>query len=133
MKHEVQVSILKELMSQLDEGRNADAGVMFRNPTSVYTDPELAEPTRNAFVEYANQIDHRACSVQRGSEFFSAVQGDLNYVGIGQQPQITRVIATSRQNSYLDAARRQSVGQYGPDEATATGNRDDVVFAHEQS
>lgn len=30
MRHELQVEILKELMQQLDEGRNVDAGVQYR-------------------------------------------------------------------------------------------------------
>jgi phenylpropionate dioxygenase-like ring-hydroxylating dioxygenase large terminal subunit len=43
MQHELQVSILKELMRQLDAGQNIDAGVMFKNPTSVYTCSDLAQ------------------------------------------------------------------------------------------
>ena len=35
MKHERQVEILKALMQQLDEGRNVDAGVQYRMPTSA--------------------------------------------------------------------------------------------------
>ena len=56
MKHEAQVSILKELMSQLDEGRNVDAGVMYRNPTSVYNDTELAERERETFFRDHPQL-----------------------------------------------------------------------------
>lgn len=43
MKRETQVSILKELIRQLDDKRNIDAGVLYKNPTSVYTSPEVAE------------------------------------------------------------------------------------------
>jgi len=56
MNHDVQVSILKELMSQLDEGRNVDAGVMLRNPTEVYVDRELAERERQAFFRDHPQL-----------------------------------------------------------------------------
>jgi hypothetical protein len=34
MQHSTQVTILKELMQQLDEGKNIDAGVQVRMPTT---------------------------------------------------------------------------------------------------
>jgi len=38
-----QVSILKELLRQIDSGENADAGVQYKVPTSIYADRALAE------------------------------------------------------------------------------------------
>ena len=35
MQHALQVEILKELMTQLDEGRNIDAGIQYRMPTRL--------------------------------------------------------------------------------------------------
>ena len=43
MKREVELGILDELLAQLDEGRNVDAGVMYRNPTASYTCPAVAQ------------------------------------------------------------------------------------------
>jgi len=43
MKREVELGILKELLRQLDEKVNIDAGVMYKNPTSVYTSTEVAQ------------------------------------------------------------------------------------------
>ena len=43
MKREVELGILDELLRQLDEGRNVDAGVMYRNPTASYTCPDVAQ------------------------------------------------------------------------------------------
>lgn len=43
MDHDLQVSIIKELMHQLDEDKNYDAGVQYRMPTSSYVCPDLAE------------------------------------------------------------------------------------------
>ncbi len=43
MQHDRQVSILKELLRQLDAQVNVDAGVQFKNPTSFYTSPDLAQ------------------------------------------------------------------------------------------
>ncbi|MFT5611291.1 MAG: phenylpropionate dioxygenase-like ring-hydroxylating dioxygenase large terminal subunit [Arenicella sp.] len=42
MDHDLQVSIIKELLRQLDEGKNNDAGVQYRMPTSSYVCPDLA-------------------------------------------------------------------------------------------
>ncbi len=42
MEHPKQVAILRELMRQLDEKRNVDAGVMYKTPTSVYSCPDVA-------------------------------------------------------------------------------------------
>lgn len=49
MQHALQIEILKELMSQLDEGRNVDVGVQYRNPTSSYVCPETAVREREEF------------------------------------------------------------------------------------
>ena len=43
MKREVELGILDELLAQLDEGRNVDAGVMYRNPTASYACPDVAQ------------------------------------------------------------------------------------------
>ena len=43
MKHEKQVEILSELLSQIDEQRNVDAGVQMRMPTLGYHDADIAE------------------------------------------------------------------------------------------
>lgn len=43
MDHDLQVRIIKELMRQLDEGENHDAGVQYRMPTSSYVCPDLAD------------------------------------------------------------------------------------------
>ena len=42
MRHEEQVRLIKELLARLDSGTNVDAGGLRKNPTEVYTDPELA-------------------------------------------------------------------------------------------
>ena len=42
MDQDKQVEILRELMRQIDEGENVDAGIMYKNPTSVYCCPEIA-------------------------------------------------------------------------------------------
>ena len=56
MEQVQQVEILKELMAQLDEGRNIDAGVQYRMPTNAYVCPEIAERERNDFFRKHPQL-----------------------------------------------------------------------------
>ena len=53
MNHDLQVTIIKELISQLDEGRNVDAGVQYKMPTQSYVCPEIAELEQKHFF-----LDH---------------------------------------------------------------------------
>ena len=56
MDHALQVRILKELMQQLDEGRNVDAGAQYRMPTSAYVCPDQAAREREAFFRNHPQL-----------------------------------------------------------------------------
>jgi phenylpropionate dioxygenase-like ring-hydroxylating dioxygenase large terminal subunit len=49
MKQETEVVILKELLRQLDEKKNIDAGVRYRIPTDSYVNPELADQEWSSF------------------------------------------------------------------------------------
>ena len=42
MEHALQVSIMKELIQQLDEGRNIDSGGQYKLATSAYVCPDIA-------------------------------------------------------------------------------------------
>lgn len=56
MRHETQVNLLKELLRQLDEGVNHDAGGLRRNPASAYTCPERAAREWQLFYREHPQI-----------------------------------------------------------------------------
>ena len=56
MEHATQVEILKELMQQLDEGKNIDAGVQYRMPTASYVCPEIAAQERESFFRNHPQL-----------------------------------------------------------------------------
>jgi len=56
MEHATQVGILKELMQQLDEGKNIDAGVQVRMPTTAYVCPETATRERQQFFRNHPQL-----------------------------------------------------------------------------
>ena len=42
MEHALQVRILKELLEQIETGKNVDAGVQYKMNTDVYVCPEVA-------------------------------------------------------------------------------------------
>ncbi len=56
MEHALQVGILKELMKQLDEGKNIDAGVQYRMPTTAYVCSEIAAQERESFFRNHPQL-----------------------------------------------------------------------------
>tara|TARA_B100000519_G_scaffold199950_1_gene212136 strand:- start:199 stop:1431 length:1233 start_codon:yes stop_codon:yes gene_type:complete len=56
VEHATQVEIIKELMQQLDEGKNIDAGVQYRMPTTAYVCPEQAEHEKQAFFRGHPQL-----------------------------------------------------------------------------
>ena len=56
MNHALQVEILKELMQQLDEGKNIDAGVQYRMPTTAYVCPEIAAQEQASFFKNHPQL-----------------------------------------------------------------------------
>ena len=56
MKHDLQVNILKELMRQIDEGKNIDAGVQYKVPTSIYADRDLAKKEWDSFFKNHPQM-----------------------------------------------------------------------------
>ena len=71
MKHELQVEILKELMAQLDEGRNVDAGVQYRMPTTSYVCPEQAARERDAFFQNHPQLVGLSHDLPEPGSFFT--------------------------------------------------------------
>lgn len=56
MEQALQVSILKELMQQLDDGKNVDVGVQVRMPTTNYVCPDVAEMERELFFRNHPQL-----------------------------------------------------------------------------
>ena len=56
MKHDLQVRILKELLQQLDTGKNVDAGVQYKMSTDAYTCSEVAAREREALFREHPQL-----------------------------------------------------------------------------
>ena len=101
MKQETEVVVLKELLRQLDEGRNVDAGVRYRVPTDAYVSPELAEREWSGFFQNHPQ--------------FIGLSGDLDAPGryFTTDDFGTPVLATrddeGRFRAFLNACRHRGV------------------------
>jgi phenylpropionate dioxygenase-like ring-hydroxylating dioxygenase large terminal subunit len=101
MEQALQVEILKELMQQLDEGKNIDAGVQYRMPTTSYVCPELAARERDVFFANHPQLIGLSNDLPAPGTFFT-----LDDFG-------TPVLATRDKqgqfHAFLNACRHRSV------------------------
>lgn len=101
MEHALQVRILKELMQQLDEGRNVDAGVQYRMPTSSYVCPEQAKRENEAFFQDHPQLIGLSGDLPEPGSFLT-----MNDFG-------TPILATRDKDgvfhAFLNACRHRSV------------------------
>jgi len=71
MEKPLQIRILKELLRQIDDKVNVDAGVMFRNPTSVYTSPDVAEREWQTFFQDHPQLIALSASLPKPGTFLT--------------------------------------------------------------
>jgi phenylpropionate dioxygenase-like ring-hydroxylating dioxygenase large terminal subunit len=71
VQHETEVTILKELLRQLDEGRNVDAGVRYRIPTQSYVSAELAEQEWASFFQGHPQLIGLTGDLPQPGSFFT--------------------------------------------------------------
>ena len=68
MKKDEQIRLLKQLIHQLDTGTNLDAGVVLRNPSSVYACPErLAREWETFFQQHPQMIGMSGDLPENGS------------------------------------------------------------------
>ena len=51
MEHALQVRILRELLEQIETGKNVDAGVQYKMNTDVYVCPEIAAKEREVLFQ----------------------------------------------------------------------------------
>ena len=100
MEHALQVKILKQLMQQLDEGKNIDAGVQYTMPTSSYVCPALAAQEWDAFFQGHPQLIGLSGELPEPGSFLT-----LDNFG-------TPVLATQDKNgefhAFLNACRHRS-------------------------
>ena len=72
MQHATQVTILKELMRQIDGKVNVDAGVMYKNPVSAYTCTDLAAKEWQTFFRNHPQLIGLSGDLPGPGSFFTA-------------------------------------------------------------
>lgn len=71
MEHALQVEILKELMQQLDTGKNIDAGVQYRMPTTSYVCPDQAAKEWRTFFQNHPQLIGLSSDLPDPGTFFT--------------------------------------------------------------
>ena len=100
MEHALQVKILKQLMQQLDEGKNIDAGVQYTMPTTSYVCPDLAAQEWDTFFQGHPQLIGLSGELPEPGSFLT-----LDNFG-------TPVLATRDKNgefhAFLNACRHRS-------------------------
>ncbi len=101
MQHATQVEILKELMQQLDEGKNIDAGVQYRMPTTAYVCPEVAAQERHAFFRNHPQLIGLSGDLPDLGSFLT-----MDDFGI---PLLATRDKSGRIHAFLNACRHRSV------------------------
>lgn len=71
MKQETQVEILKELMRQLDEAKNIDAGVQYKMPMTAYVCPDIAAKEWDMFFQNHPQLIGLSCDLTDPGSFMT--------------------------------------------------------------
>ena len=101
MRHDLQVNIIRELMTQLDEGRNVDAGVQYKMTTKSYVCADTAVREQKAFFRNHPQL--------------IGLSGDLPQAGsyLTSEDFGVPILATRDKNghfhAFLNACRHRSV------------------------
>lgn len=71
MEQATKVEILRELLRQLDEKVNVDAGVQMINPASAYTSRELAQQEWHSFFQHHPQLIGLSGDLKSSGDFFT--------------------------------------------------------------
>ncbi len=100
MEQTTQIRILKELLRQIDAGTNADAGVQYKVPTSIYSDPDLAKTEWANFFQDHPQMIGLSGDLPEPNSFLT-----LNDFGV---PIIATRDASGRFRAFLNACRHRA-------------------------
>jgi phenylpropionate dioxygenase-like ring-hydroxylating dioxygenase large terminal subunit len=100
MDQEKQISILKELMRQIDSGANADAGVQYKVPSSIYADRDLAAQEWEHFYQNHPQMIGLSGDLPEPNSFLT-----LNDFGV---PVIATRDKTGKFRAFLNVCRHRA-------------------------
>ena len=109
--HAKQVEIIEELLSQIDEGRNVDAGVMYKNPTDVYASPEVAAKEWEVLFRNHPQLVGLTADLPAPGSFFTT-----DDFGV---PVLATRDKQGRFRAFLNACRHRGARVAGDDRGTA--------------
>ena len=101
MQHDLQVTIIKELMTQLDEGKNVDAGVQYKMPTSSYVCRETAAREQQEFFLNHPQLIGLSGDLPKPGSFLT-----IDDFGV---PILATRDKTGQFRAFLNACRHRSV------------------------
>ena len=101
MQHDLQVTIIKELMAQLDEGKNVDAGVQYKMPTSSYVCRETAAREQQEFFLNHPQLIGLSGDLPKPGSFLT-----IDDFGV---PILATRDKTGQFRAFLNACRHRSV------------------------
>ena len=101
MEHDLQVTIIKELMTQLDEGKNVDAGVQYKMPTSSYVCRETAAREQQEFFLNHPQLIGLSGDLPKPGSFLT-----IDDFGV---PILATRDKTGQFRAFLNACRHRSV------------------------
>ncbi len=101
MEHATQVAILKELMQQLDENKNIDAGAQVRMPTTSYVCPDIAEQEWQQFFRSHPQLIGLSGDLPEAGSFFT-----IDDFGV---PVLATRDKAGEFHAFLNACRHRSV------------------------
>ena len=101
MEQALQVEILKELMQQLDDGKNIDAGVQYKMPTTSYVCPQIAQQEQDTFFRNHPQLVGLTSDLPGPGTFFT-----MDDFGI---PILATRDKGGKFRAFLNACRHRSV------------------------
>jgi phenylpropionate dioxygenase-like ring-hydroxylating dioxygenase large terminal subunit len=99
MRHEVQVEVLEELLAQIHEGRNADAGAVRACPASTWTCPERLALERRELFDSQPQLVGLSGDLAGPGSFLTT--GDLGF------PVLVVRGADGRVRAFVNACRHR--------------------------
>ncbi|MEC7489875.1 MAG: aromatic ring-hydroxylating dioxygenase subunit alpha [Pseudomonadota bacterium] len=101
MEQATQIRILTDLIRMLDSGENVDAGVMYRNPTSVYTCPDLAAREWQSFFWGHTQLIGLSNDLPKPGSYLTLDDFDVPVLATRGQDGVCR--------AFLNACRHRGV------------------------
>jgi phenylpropionate dioxygenase-like ring-hydroxylating dioxygenase large terminal subunit len=108
MRHAVQVEVLRELLQQLDDGLNADAGGIRAAPADTYTCPDLAKQEWASFFRGHPQVIGMSGDLPKPGSFITTEDFGVPVLVTRDRSGVVRAFLNScrHRGSMVEQARR---------------------------